>query len=1275
FFPYGTERGDEKLNLKWNALSETIYFSNGVPFGPKIMSYAHVSANGALTFEEPRNPYYPDLHYAFSRGQNVLAPFWSYVDSFKDNQYVYYHLYEEVRISGTYFYSVDRTAVLQKATQQVQEFYEPARSDNFKATTVLIVTWVNLQPHASWYSEQNNGQIQETNTFQVIYATNGEKAYAITIYKKDGMNWQHVPDRVVAIGFAHEENVVALSTTSSLFTTEIGKVKGTAGRIGTYIVKVGEASNPAQMCSTFYQQNWGKLDTAHINQLPQCPCTMDRLGRQWWLVERRGVNHSIYCYAITSVYMSRNFPGNPLNKLCCYLFRQPTGGWNNWLAAWRQATYITGTLEAGHVLTRDPFRDPRRSQEEDFNPKNWCCRDASRAHCDRFNEVRPDQGCSSYSNFVTASLWGDPHITTLDERHYTLNGWAEYVLLTIPSIRFMLQARTDRADAADGTITNATVFVAFAVRDGNDGKLQVELSHKRTSMVIFSDGVDITTEFYAAENYSKSLENFTVVREESSGKTNLVANFPSGVSLKFFMGIRSLEVSVEVAKSLQGNVSGLLGNFNGKADDDFILPDGTTLDVNKSKTERNILENFGKPWEVTMNNSIFTYPAGEGPANYRHPEFIPFFKDEMKDNSSLNTSICGDNDACIFDYLATRDKSFAENTRSTSEQSVNTQVALKNQLPTIRIPSGLNNNSQWEVTAGQPASITVQAEDADGDAVTYLLVSKSDNVTITTNGTVHYHYPDPTKPVEIIVQVKDSKGGFSNVLPISLLVCPDCSGHGHCDNETVIAHSAVGYNFGVHPCKCLPAYTGSNCEEDFDGCSDSPCAKQQNCTDMTATEQWDNPIGYKCGPCPAGFEAKLIEEVNFCTDINECSNSSTCDHNCTNTVGSFVCFCHTGYRLNSTDQKSCIEINECVEQTHNCEQRCNNTPGGYSCSCFAGYKLVDGNCTQEETNEEKCKSLNCSQLCLVEKDVASCTCKSGYSLNADNKTCSNVDECQLDKRPCSQNCTDNDGGFTCSCSAGFYLAGDKTSCTPCDKSLWGDNCSNRCQCNGRGSCDPAHGCRCNPGWEGDDCNSDIDECKRQNNSCSVNELCVNTEGGFSCQCHPGSERKNEVCTDIDECLAISSHRCDLTLENCINTNGSYRCECKKGFARKSASTCHDIDECQLGLAACQHTCVNTVGSYNCRCHNGFVLSDDRRECIQDKNVCGSPDHLNCSHGCTVEDKTPKCFCNFGYQLGKDNKTCEDIDECQLGLAACQHTCVNTVGSYNCRCHNGFVLSD
>ena len=35
----------------------------------------------------------------------------------------------------------------------------------------------------------------------------------------------------------------------------------------------------------------------------------------------------------------------------------------------------------------------------------------------------------------------------------------------------------------------------------------------------------------------------------------------------------------------------------------------------------------------------------------------------------------------------------------------------------------------------------------------------------------------------------------------------------------------------------------------------------------------------------------------------------------------------------------------------------------------------------------------------------------------------------------------------------------------------------------------------------------------------------------------------------------------------------------------------------------------------------------------------------------------------------------DIDECVLDQDICQHTCINTVGSYYCDCEKGYELRD
>ena len=49
----------------------------------------------------------------------------------------------------------------------------------------------------------------------------------------------------------------------------------------------------------------------------------------------------------------------------------------------------------------------------------------------------------------------------------------------------------------------------------------------------------------------------------------------------------------------------------------------------------------------------------------------------------------------------------------------------------------------------------------------------------------------------------------------------------------------------------------------------------------------------------------------------------------------------------------------------------------------------------------------------------------------------------------------------------------------------------------------------------------------------------------------------------------------------------------------------------------------------------------------------------------------RCFCNPGYVTDPGNpQKCLDVDECLD--TPCQHTCLNTDGSFYCKCDAGFV---
>ncbi|XP_029989325.1 cysteine-rich with EGF-like domain protein 1 [Sphaeramia orbicularis] len=114
-------------------------------------------------------------------------------------------------------------------------------------------------------------------------------------------------------------------------------------------------------------------------------------------------------------------------------------------------------------------------------------------------------------------------------------------------------------------------------------------------------------------------------------------------------------------------------------------------------------------------------------------------------------------------------------------------------------------------------------------------------------------------------------------------------------------------------------------------------------------------------------------------------------------------------------------------------------------------------------------------------------CKGGWILH--NGTCVDIDECgtELDKCPPSSFCVNTEGSFKCK---------------DCDPACVG--------CMGSG---PARCRKCADGYRvtGSKC-LDIDECSDRVLACQgLDEICVNTEGSFRCDCAEGFSRKNNVC--------------------------------------------------------------------------------------------------------------------------------------------------------------------
>ncbi|XP_026773932.3 thrombomodulin [Pangasianodon hypophthalmus] len=161
-----------------------------------------------------------------------------------------------------------------------------------------------------------------------------------------------------------------------------------------------------------------------------------------------------------------------------------------------------------------------------------------------------------------------------------------------------------------------------------------------------------------------------------------------------------------------------------------------------------------------------------------------------------------------------------------------------------------------------------------------------------------------------------------------------CKDIDNCDDKSLCPgeNSYCVNTAGGFKCHCKNGFTKEKdtCEDD-DECFFGPCehtcnntigSYQCECSEgyRVSSEdrhkctlycpQWECPAvacdinkPFQCS-CPVGFVLEERQSDYFCIDIDECEASS-CDQNCTNTPGSYICSCYEGFHLSGNTK--CIK--------------------------------------------------------------------------------------------------------------------------------------------------------------------------------------------------------------------------------------------------------------------------------------------------------------------------------------------------------------------------------
>ncbi|XP_048063761.1 thrombomodulin [Megalobrama amblycephala] len=131
---------------------------------------------------------------------------------------------------------------------------------------------------------------------------------------------------------------------------------------------------------------------------------------------------------------------------------------------------------------------------------------------------------------------------------------------------------------------------------------------------------------------------------------------------------------------------------------------------------------------------------------------------------------------------------------------------------------------------------------------------------------------------------------------------------------------------------CKPGYRNeSGVCVDEDECESAPC--EHDCINTEG--------GYQC-KCNEGFIQSTKEPDKCKMHCTQPQCPAECDPN-----NEDQCNCPDGFLLEGTDEKICVDIDEC--DNNECDQTCENIPGGFVCSCNEGFELLgESKCVKED---------------------------------------------------------------------------------------------------------------------------------------------------------------------------------------------------------------------------------------------------------------------------------------------------------------------------------------
>ncbi|XP_052752971.1 fibrillin-1-like [Galleria mellonella] len=351
------------------------------------------------------------------------------------------------------------------------------------------------------------------------------------------------------------------------------------------------------------------------------------------------------------------------------------------------------------------------------------------------------------------------------------------------------------------------------------------------------------------------------------------------------------------------------------------------------------------------------------------------------------------------------------------------------------------------------------------------------------------------------------------------------------------------------------------------------------------------------------------------------------------------------------------------------------------------------------------------------------SCQAGFEMD-EYGACFDIDECATNRHSCSgltESCRNTMGGYLCDCAAGFRRDLTTGACDiiptttstvppttvssttePVRHYFWGYpdyRPPSVRPFRPRNLCDAGYHHDVKTGR----C-EDIDECTNGQANCASVEVCVNTDGGYRCECPPNWKLDDvrHRCVQIrnpdqfppgygnepeyappepEESISHGSRGYKYVEPEItkVEDRGTV-IKCPWGYKLGIDNTCEDINECVTGEAKCGplQLCTNLPGGYTCSCPLGHKLVGDHEcEDVDECQLAGSMPICSKNADCVNTIGSYRCDCHKGFKPAPVNeKICVDVDECMESRSGtlCQQRCNNVWGGYRCSCHRGYRLN-